>query len=203
MTAMQTKSEYLKKMLDINVPATLIIKKRVGQYPEKDFETKQLTGHMETLYIFEKSGIECRHYAKESEEETLRMFAPGQQVICTRREVKREGKPSYFVLDWTEPGDIFANAPVQTMKNTAIKTQEKKQDAYQDEQKEKDIRICLQGFMQAYITAHPHIGTIENLPLALDALTFAVEARRQLTQKAKELANPAPTEVPPAPDYPF
>lgn len=183
------KAPYLRDLLDINVSAVVRMRKRSGTYPETDYATKQPTGRMQTLYIFEKDGREARHYAKEREEETLRHFQPGEEVTVVRREVKQEGRPSFFVLDWTAPGDVTANAPVQTRTNTAVETQSKKQDAYKNEQEERQWSIVLQAMVKTFGPQLFEAAEGDFEDRANHVLDFSALIAKKLQAKAKQLAH--------------
>jgi len=171
----------LKEHLVTNVPTPLRIKKLAGEYPETDYETKEPTGRNIYLYIFVgQDGKEFKFYADERQYEILKLFSPGDTVICTRGEkMNEESGKRWYPIDFTAPGDVQAIAAPQLRTNTAETRQERKQDTYEQEQKEKSIAICLQGFMQAFI--------INGLQWEV-ALQAAVEAREALLAKAKELS---------------
>lgn len=150
-----TKHEYLKNKLATNVPEKLTIAKRVGSYPETDYNTKQPTGRMQTLYSFRMStGEEVSHYAKEREEETLRLFNAGDVVVVTRRETTaKDGKRIYF-LDWTAEGDASINSKPQLENNSAaVRTNPKKQRDYETEQSAHDWKLGIAGLLQAHIAS--------------------------------------------------
>lgn len=177
------KLPYLKDFLSTNIPVVVSIVKRVGQYPETDFNTKQPTGRMQTLYNFkiesgEHAGIICRHYAKEREEETLGLFSAGESVQVVRQETMKEGRLIHFLV-WTPTegaeARLAANPPVQS--NTRQTATQRDLKEREEERELKDISICLQGFAQAFIIKGSD-------PTA--AISQAVIARSLLLKAAKE-----------------
>lgn len=174
----------LKEHLPTNSTMTLRMKKRAGTYPSK-FKPDE----MQTLYFFEAEGKEYSYYAAPREEEVLSLYQPGDEIQVTRQEkVMDDGKRIAFQV-WGTPGSVEMTAPPQLQGNTATIRNEKDQQARQDEQKEKDIRICLQGFMQAYIAGTDFgAGNITPDGAVEQSLAYAVSARAALIAKAKELA---------------
>lgn len=148
---------YLKKQLATNVPQRFRMKKRAGSYPETDYNTKQPTGKMEFLYIFtDAKGQELKHYAKEREEETLKLFNPGEQMQVVLQETMKQtptGEKRISFLVWTPPegAEARAAATPQIRTNTAETRQERRQDAYQEAQQAKDVSITLLAFSKSLI----------------------------------------------------
>lgn len=143
------KLDYLKNHLQTNIPLTVRIVKRVGQYPETDYNTGAKTGRMQTLYNFElPSGEKVRHYAKEREEETLGHFQAGEEVRVVRQEADKNGKRITFLV-WTDldgaEARLAANPPVRTnLQETASKRELKERKDEQDEMwAKKDIAATL------------------------------------------------------------
>lgn len=173
---------YLKKQLATNVPLTVRMKKRVGTYPETDYTTKEPTGRMQTLYVFEDaSGNELKHYAKEREEETLRDYQPGQSLtVLLTEKVKDDGKRISFLV-WGTPGSAEMTAAPQLRTNTATIKQEQEMDERQHQQRIKEIMISLAGLTQAFIST----GKYETG----EAIDLAVKARQAIIDKAIDLAS--------------
>ena len=142
----------LKENLQTNVVKILTLHKRAGTYPETDYTTKQPTGRNIILYVFrDAEGKEYKTYANEIEEQTLGAFNPGEQVAVVRVEkVKEDGKRIYF-LQWGAPDSAEMTAAPQMKTNTAMKTETKKQDAYEQRQEEKDCSISLIAFAKSWI----------------------------------------------------
>lgn len=146
---MDQKLGYLKDSLLTNVPKLVTMAKRVGQYPETDYNTKQPTGRMQTLYTFHlPDGPDVRHYAKEREEETLSLFKPGETLQVVRQEsVKDDGKRISFLV-WTPPEGAEARmAAAPQMGNTRMagdaKKLEERQNAESEKWAKKDIAVTL------------------------------------------------------------
>lgn len=146
---MEPKLGYLKDSLLTNVPKLVTMAKRIGQYPETDYTTKQPTGRMQTLYTFHlPDGPDVRHYAKEREEETLSLFKPGETLQVVRQEsVKDDGKRISFLV-WTPPEGAEARmAASPQMGNTRMagdaKKLEDRQNAESEKWAKKDIAITL------------------------------------------------------------
>lgn len=194
------KLPYLKDFVQTNIPMIVTIAKRVGQYPETDYNTKQETGRMQTLYNFTlPDGTTVRHYAKEREEETLRNFAAGEDVQVVRQESDKNGKRITFLV-WTPTegaeARLAANPPRQS--NTQQTATQREMKGQKEEQEEKSIAISLQGFMQAYVSGTSHVDKHNTEgTLVSEALAFAVKARAACLRKAKELhLGIAPLETP-------
>lgn len=188
---METKLDYLKDHLQTNIPTIVIIHKRVGQYPEKDFTTGQATGRMQTLYNFSlPNGRMVRHYAKEREEETLQHFNTGESVQVVRQEMNKDGRLMHFLV-WTpvEGAEARAAANPQPMSNTRQTATERELKDREQAQEEKAITIQLNGLFQAYVS-NPNFGVRDgetHEDVIKDALTFAVNAREAINRKAKEI----------------
>jgi hypothetical protein len=176
------KLPYLKEHLQTNIPVVVTISKRVGQYPETDFNTKQPTGKMQTLYNFTlPTGQAVRHYAKEREEEVLSLFSAGEEVQVVLAEGKNENTGARFTYPvWTpkEGAEARAAANPQPMSNTRQTATQNELKEQQQHREEKDIQIALQGFAQAYIIQGMDIDK---------ALESAVIARKKLIAKAGEV----------------
>ena len=171
-------NRYLKNDLLTNIPKTVKMVKRAGTYPETDFNTKQPTGRMQTLYVFLDEKGEAKHYAKEREETYLSTVNPGEEVVVTRQEIEKDGKRIAF-LNWTAPGDVSLNNPQQIRSNVAENTQKKHFDNYQEQQDKKGIEISLQGLVQAYIIAGVD-----------DPLSMAKKMRLLIKSAAEEIISP-------------
>lgn len=171
---------YLKDLISTNIPVTVTISKRVGQYPETDFNTKQPTGRMQTLYNFTMpDGKTVRHYAKEREEDTLKMFSAGEEIQVVRQESNKNGKLIHFLV-WTPTegaeARLAANPPV--MSNTRETATQREMKDRDEEREQKDIQICLQGFAQAYIIQGKN---------GEEALKLAEEDRARLIKRSGEI----------------
>jgi hypothetical protein len=171
----------LKDHQQTNIPLLLTISKRVGQYPETDFKTKQPTGRMQTLYNFTlPDGKEVRHYSKEREEEILSLFSAGEQVQVVRQEATNAQGQRYTFNVWTPKegaeARLAANPPLQ--KNTQQTASQHEMKEREEKQEQKSIEICLQGFAQTFIIQGKTID---------EALSLAVEARKKLIAKSGEV----------------
>lgn len=148
--------EYLKKYLATNIPQILILKKRYDPKPELDFNTKEPTGKNEYPYLFvTPEGRELMHYAKEYEEENLKLFKEGEHVQIVRQEkVKSDGK-SFKIMVWTpEHGaEATSAATPQPLTGTGTAKQYSRFEDQDKQRKAKEIQICLQGFMQSHINS--------------------------------------------------
>lgn len=188
------KLPYLKDHQLTNVPLKVRIVKRVGQYPEKDFNTGAPTGRMQTLYNFAlPDETIVRHYAKEREEETLALFAAGESVQVVRQEANKDGRRITFnvwsPVDGAEARQA-ANPPLQS--NTRQTATQREMKEHKEEQEEKSIAISLQGFMQQIIPAlietwADDLGNFEHHKIINEALEIAVKAREACLKKAKEI----------------
>ncbi len=189
------KLPYLKDKVLTNIPAVVRIVKRVGQYPETDYNTKQETGRMQTLYNFDLDGTTYRHYAKEREEEVLCLFKAGELVQVVRQEqTKADGKRIQFLV-WTptEGTEARAAATPQPQSNTRQTATQREMKENKENQEEKSIAICLQGFMQAYIAGTDFgTGNINSSGAVEQSLAYAVQAREALLKKAKEIHSGIP-----------
>lgn len=178
------KAIYLKKQLQTNIPMKLILRKRGGSYPEKDYNTGQPTGKNTFLYTFaDVNGNEMKHYAKEREEEVLKLFQEGESVTVTLKETMKktpQGEKRIGYLDWTAPGD--ASESVQQLRpNVAQKTLEKKAQEYKEKDDVKQVMISLAGLTQAFIAGGEK--DIEK------AIASAVSAREKILKKAQEIVS--------------
>lgn len=166
--------EYLKKYLATNIPQILILRKRYDPKPELEFTTKEPTGKNEHPYLFvTPEGRELMHYAKEYEEENLKLFKEGEHVQIVRQEkVKADGK-SFKIMVWTpeDGAEAISAATPQPLTGTATAKQEKRFEDQDKQRKAKDMQICLQGFMQAHIIS----GKTNQ-----EAMSLAEEARALL-----------------------
>jgi hypothetical protein len=180
---------YLKDFVQTNIPLVVRIVKRVGQYPETDFNTKQPTGRMQTLYNFElPTGETVRHYGKEREEETLSMFSAGESVQVTRQEANKDGK-RYTFLVWTPTEGaeqrLAANPPLKS--NTQQTATQREMKDREDENIARDFKLGLAGVVQAMIAA----GCSD------DEITTGIERKRKtapewvtwIRQTAHEMAS--------------
>lgn len=175
------KLDYLKDHVQTNIPAIVTIHKRVGQYPETDFNTKQPTGRMQTLYNFQLSnGRMVRHYAKEREEEVLRMFQAGESVQVVRQESTNDKGQRFTFLVWTptEGAEARAAANPQPMSNTRQTATERELKDRDEKQETREIQISLAGLMQAFIIQGKNTD---------DALKAAEDARTKLIKRATEI----------------
>lgn len=177
---------YLKSKLATNVPETVTIVKRIGTYPELDYTTKQPTGRDQVLYNFRMStGEEVRHYAKEREEDTLKMFNAGDRVVVTRKETEaKDGKRIYF-LDWTAEGDITASAKPQLKSNTyEVRTAPKQQNDYELAKEAHDWKLGLAGLLQAHVIAGK--GKEDARKAAVEDATWVRAAAVKLAESKRE-----------------
>lgn len=157
-------SLYLKKSLQTNVKKIVTIKKRGGSYPETDFNTKQPTGKMTFLYVFaDEQGNELKHYAKEREEETLKLFSAGDKVQVVLQEMMKEingTEKRISFLVWS--GLDGVESSVQPLRgNTAQTKQDNNQYDAGLERKEHDWKLGLAGIVQAMIIAGATEGVIK------------------------------------------
>lgn len=172
---------YLKDVQQTNIPLLLTISKRVGQYPETDFKTKQPTGRMQTLYNFTlPDGKEVRHYAKEREEEVIALFQAGEQVQVVRQEATNAQGQRYTFNVWTGPDGaearLAANPPLQ--KNTQQTASQHEMKEREEKQEQKNIEISLQGLCQSFIIQGMDIDK---------AIEAAVIARKKIIAKSNEI----------------
>lgn len=184
---MEAKLEYLKEHLSTNIPLPVVIMKRVGQYPETDFSTKQPTGRMQTLYNFQlPTGQIVRHYAKEREEDVLQHFHTGETVQVVRQESNRDGKLIHFLV-WTpkDGAEARAAANPQPMTNSRQTATQRDLKDREEEREQKDIQICLQGFMQAFVASGTDAKSTDQLVEA--ALAFAEKAREAIIKRSAEI----------------
>lgn len=151
---MATNALKLKEELQTNVVKILTLHKRGGTYPETDYHTKAPTGRNIIMYIFrDKEGKEYKTYANEVEENTLSAYKPGDEVSVVRVEkVKQDGTRIYF-LQWGSVGSVEMKAEPQMKTNTALNTQKKNQDQYEQKQDERSVSIILQAFTKSWIEA--------------------------------------------------
>lgn len=188
---------YLKKELATNVPMIITMHKRAGSYPEKDFTTKQPTGKSEYLYIFtDDRGRELKHYAKEREEENLKLFNPGEKLQVVRQEkVFEDGKRGAYLV-WTDPAGAEARsaATPQIHSNTAETRIDRKQNDHDLERAAHDWKLGLAGLLQAFITRGLEIG-----PAREQAVIQAKWIREEAMRQA--LAERDGESVPEVPEY--
>ena len=138
----------LKDNLQTNVARTLTLTKRGKAYPNQ-FKP----GELNYMYIFADAlGAEFSHFASEREEEILKLFQPGEEIQVVRAEGQSE-KGRYYYLVWSpkEGAEARAAASPQMRSNTGEQTQQKRQEAYKDEQAWKNISITLQAFTKSWI----------------------------------------------------
>ena len=199
-------SVYLKKQLQTNIPMKLVLRKRGGSYPEKDYTTKEPTKKMIFLYVFtDPQGNELKHYAKEREEETLSLFQPGDSVTVTLQETMKKtpaGEKRIGFLSWSAPGDVSVESKPQLRSNTAERTQQAKQDEYQEKQEVKGIAIGLQGFAQqlapTLLAGRPNVTKQELASLSLDwaEALYDETYRRASARCSKSVETLATTAIP-------
>src|SRR4051794_22285776 len=132
----------LKENLATNVPMSLTIQKRVGSYPETDYNTKEPTGRQIYLYIFrDAKGTEYKHYCNELEQSSLEAYQAGETVQVVRTEKVIEGGRRISFLQWGSPGSAEMTASPQLSSNTALQRQEKQQEVYQEKEDAKSLQI--------------------------------------------------------------
>lgn len=179
----------LSDNLSTNVPVNLIIQKRVGEYPETHYKTKEPTGKKIFLYVFrDNKGQEFKHYAKEREEEILSVFNPSEEIVAVRKETfAQDGKRIYYI-DWTPKEGAEAElAKTPTLRsNVQQNTQEKQIDNYEYLQRIKNKSIGLRGIVQAQIASGktgPEITGDNGFPPS----PTAIQWDEWIEQKAKDL----------------
>jgi hypothetical protein len=181
---MDQKLGYLKDSLLTNVPKLVTMAKRIGQYPETDYTTKQPTGRMQTLYTFHlPDGPDVWHYAKEREEETLSLFKPGETLQVVRQEsVKDDGKRISFLV-WTPPEGAEARmAATPQMGNTRLAGDAKKLEEQKEEEAKKWLRIDTSKIVFGYMNTAMAQGKTpkEAKAIAIDAWKNQEEAIEEI-----------------------
>ncbi len=164
--------DYLKKTLATNIPKIVTMAKRMQPVEEKEYGTGTPTGAMQFPYKFTlDDGREMMHYAKEYEEQKLSLFKEGEQLQVVRTEKQSKNGRTYKLYEWTTTDGAEAKvaANPQPESNTS---HTRSMDAH----KAKEIQICLQGLMQAHISAGK-----DNK----EAMELAVEAREMLLAEVK------------------
>lgn len=177
----------LKETLSTNVPVVLRIKKRGGEYPETNYTTKEPTGRSIFLYFFENDkGEELKHYASEKDQEVLSLFQAGEsvQVVLKDTLTKEKKRITYLSFTPVDGAEAQAAATPQLKSNTAETRGDRKQEAWQSEDKIKQIMISLAGLTQSHICA----GKTNE-----EALALAVEARKMIIEKAIDLSSADPS----------
>lgn len=164
----------LGKSLPKNTPWIITYKKFGGEYPEKDYNTKEETGKKIYLYIFEKDGVEYTHYASEFQQESLRLFIEGDTLQVVHKQDPGEQKSMYLFTP-TEGAEAQLAATPQS-NNTTQERGVKQAVARID----KDKWISTQGFFQV------RLGLGEKREEALMNAAFDYDALTQHLSPEKE-----------------
>lgn len=177
---------YLKDQLQMNIPRMVTMAKRGKSYPDK-FNP----GQVQYFYTFHLAdGPDVKHYAKECEEESLKLFNPGE----TLQVVLNEGKNSetgqrYGYLVWTdkEGAEARSAARPQLGTNTHLDGQKKKLDERKaaDDEKwaKKDIAQTLGMLTKLFFDA---TSPAQNSQLRFDEAIALAKLNRTKFTKAIE-----------------
>lgn len=187
------KSPKLKDVLLANVPKTVVLHKRLQKYPATDFRTKQPkmkddgTQEYNYMYVFMEGSNEYVHYANEIEEETLSSYQEGQELVVQKIEKKRTGKPSYFIVQWSENGSAESRVhaePTPTVQRQVVQHAEKHTEVVTSQ--------ILHGFFTAAISSGK--APEEAYKIALKAyglhqlaVEFTLLNKESIMKRAKEL----------------
>lgn len=199
------KLPYLKDQLQTNIPKLVTIAKRVGQYPETDYHTKQPTGRMQTLYNFHlPDGPTVRHYAKEREEEVLSLFNAGETVQVVLQEGKNEETGNRYTFPvWTpkEGAEARAAANPQPSGNTRMDGDRKKLEEKTKAEEAKWERIALSKITHNFLLEAYKLGKTSG-EAGADAKEWVRMQFTTVDQLAAEMT-PSDFANEPEDEYPF
>lgn len=151
---------FLKKSLVQDQPFEVVILEKQG--------VKQTDYGPKWAYVMKMNGMTYNHEATETEEKNLQHVTVGM-TVHGKMALNKFGKHSIY---W----DKVANRSDPIPQDTTAPS--KDADEYKTAKAEKDIAICLQGFMQAFIIKGEDGKT---------ALEHAILARSALQKTAKAI----------------
>lgn len=126
---------YLKDQLQMNIPRIVTMAKRGKSYPDK-FNP----GQVQYFYTFHLAdGPDVKHYAREREEESLKLFQPGETLQVVMKEGKNDQGQRYGYLVWTDKDGAEARSAAnpQPAGNTRMASDAKKLEDRQHSENEK------------------------------------------------------------------
>lgn len=166
----------LNTVISTNVPMRLRMKKRGGTYPETDYTTKQPTGRNVFLYIFEdEKGMEVSHYATEPQEDTLRLFQPGDWLQVVRKEelnTKTNKRFTMYVFTPEDGAEARLAATPQLRNNTTETRIARQQDERHVAEEDKWHGIAVSKIVHEYMKKAMEKGVMDAKGAAQIAYDF-------------------------------